>query len=659
MLTTSSTMIMTSKTHKVLAIDLETYSSVDLTAVSVYKYTESPDFEILLFAYAWDDEPVRIVDFTRGEALPPDVKAALTDTAITKAAFNASFERVCLSRYLGKRLAPQGWDCTRVRALTAGLPGSLKGAGEALDIEKAKMDEGSALIRKFCKPCPRTGKRARPEDAPQDWETFKKYCRRDVEAERKIRERLSYITYTADEYKLYCADQDINDRGVQIDLDLVQAAIYADEESVARTMEKAKRLSGLENPRSVMQLKGWLKKRLGQEPKSLSKSTVADMLKADPPEDVRDVLSCRMLMGKTSVAKYKKMLNVAGKDGRARGLFQFYGASRTGRWAGRLIQLQNLAKNHTEPLSVLRDLVKARQIDAVSDWFMPIPYALSQLVRTALIASPGNVITVSDFSAIEARVIAWLAGESWRQKVFATTGKIYEASAAQMFHVPAESITKSDPRRQKGKVAELACGYGGGVGALKAMGADKMGLTDEELQDIITRWRAKSPRIVRLWGALEDGAKMAIETKSTVRIRQGVTIKATDDYMAIQLPSGRSIYYAYPAIEPIEKFGRLVSSITYMGVDQTTRKWKRLETYGGKLTENVVQAIARDCLGVTICRLEALGYHIVAHIHDEVLIDGPRGILENVNAVMATPIPWAPGLLLKGAGYETEFYRKD
>lgn len=650
---------MTSKPRAVLAIDIETFSSVDLTAVSVYKYTESPDFEILLFAYAWDDEPVRIVDFTRGEVLPPDVKAALTDTAITKTAFNASFERVCLSRYLGKRLAPQGWDCTRVRALTAGLPGSLKGAGEALDIEKAKMDEGSALIRKFCRPCPRTGKRARPEDAPEDWETFKKYCRRDVEAEREIRERLSYITYTPDEYKLYCADQDINDRGVQIDLDLVRAAIYADEESVARTMEKAKRLSGLENPRSVMQLKEWLKKRIGQEPKSLSKSTVADMLKGDPPQDVRDVLSCRMLMGKTSVAKYKKMLNVAGKDGRARGLFQFYGASRTGRWAGRLIQLQNLAKNHTEPLSVLRDLVKARQIDAVADWFMPIPYALSQLVRTALIASPGSVITVSDFSAIEARVIAWLAGESWRQKVFATTGKIYEASAAQMFHVPAESITKSDPRRQKGKVAELACGYGGGVGALKAMGADKMGLTDEELQDIITRWRAKSPRIVRLWSALEDGAKMAIETKSTVRIRQGVTIKATDDYMAIRLPSGRSIYYAYPAIEPIEKFGRLVSSITYMGVDQTTRKWTRLETYGGKLTENVVQAIARDCLGVTICRLEALGYHIVAHIHDEVLIDGPRGILGNVNAVMATPIPWAPGLLLKGAGYETEFYRKD
>lgn len=650
---------MTSKPHSVLAIDIETFSSVDLTAVSVYKYTESPDFEILLFAYAWDDEPVRIVDFTRGEVLPSDVRAALTDTAILKTAFNASFERVCLSRYLGKRLAPQGWDCTRVRALMAGLPGSLKGAGEALDIEKAKMDEGSALIRKFCKPCPRTGKRALPKDAPEDWETFKKYCRRDVEAEREIRERLSYITYTPDEYKLYCADQDINDRGVQIDLDLVRAAIYADEESVARTMEKAKRLSGLENPRSVMQLKGWLKKRLGQEPKSLSKSTVADLLKGDPPADVRDVLSCRMLMGKTSVAKYKKMLNVAGKDERARGLFQFYGASRTGRWAGRLIQLQNLAKNHTEPLSVLRDLVKTRQIDAVSDWFMPIPYALSQLVRTALIASPGNVITVSDFSAIEARVIAWLAGESWRQKVFATTGKIYEASAAQMFHVPAESITKSDPRRQKGKVAELACGYGGGVGALKAMGADKMGLTDEELADIITRWRAKSPRIVRLWSALEDGAKMAIETKCAVRIRQGVTVRATNDYMAIQLPSGRSIYYAYPAIEPIEKFGRLVSSITYMGVDQTTRKWTRLETYGGKLTENVVQAIARDCLGVTICRLEALGYHIVAHIHDEVLIDGPRGILENVNAVMATPIPWAPGLLLKGAGYETEFYRKD
>lgn len=653
------TMIMTSKPHAVLAIDIETFSSADLTAVSVYKYTESPDFEILLFAYAWDDEPVRIVDFTRGEVLPPDVRTALTDTAVIKTAFNASFERVCLSRYLGKRLAPQGWDCTRVRALMAGLPGSLKGAGEALDIEKAKMDEGSALIRKFCKPCPRTGGRMRPEDAPEDWETFKRYCRRDVEAEREIRERLSYITYTPDEYKLYCADQDINDRGVQIDLDLVRAAIYADEESVTRTMEKAKRLSGLENPRSVMQLKGWLKKRIGQEPKSLSKSTVADMLKGDPSQDVRDVLSCRMLMGKTSVAKYKKMLNVTGQDGRARGLFQFYGASRTGRWAGRLIQLQNLAKNHTEPLSVLRDLVKARQIDAVADWFMPIPYALSQLVRTALIASPGNVITVSDFSAIEARVIAWLAGESWRQKVFATTGKIYEASAAQMFHVPAESITKSDPRRQKGKVAELACGYGGGVGALKAMGADKMGLTDEELQDIITRWRAKSPRIVRLWRALEDGAKMAIETKSTVRIRQGVTIKATDDYMAIRLPSGRSIYYAYPAIEPIEKFGRLVSSITYMGVDQTTRKWTRLETYGGKLTENVVQAIARDCLGVTICRLESRGYHIVAHIHDEVLIDGPRGILENVNAVMATPIPWAPGLLLKGAGYETQFYRKD
>ena len=650
---------------KELSIDIETFSSADLGKVGVYKYTEAPDFAVLLFAYAWGDEDVQVVDLARGETLPRDVRAALTDKNVTKIAFNANFERTCLAKYLGVKMPANLWDCTRVRALAAGLPGSLKGAGEALDIEKAKMEEGRALIRKFC--MPQTPSRANggkkrilPADAPDDWEVFALYCRRDVEAEREIRKRLGYIIYTSEERELYALDQEINDRGVAIDRALVEAAIAADTQSAEQTLAKARQLTGLDNPASVAQLKAWLKERTGREYPSLTKAVVADILADDDmPDDVKDALRCRQRLGKTSVAKYRKMKDVACADGRARGLFQFYGANRTGRWAGRLVQLQNLARNHVEPLGLLRKLVKAGETELIEAWYAPLPFALAQLVRTALVASPGRVLTVSDFSAIEARVIAWLAGETWRNEVFATHGKIYEASASQMFHVPIESVTKGSDLRQKGKVAELACGYGGGVGALKTMGADKMGLTDDEMQDVIRRWRAKSPRIVKLWEDLETAAKLAIGTGEIVRVRQGVSMRANGKYLRVRLPSGRSLFYAEPRVEPLEKFGRSVESVTYMGVNQATNRWERQDTYGGKLTENIVQTVARDCLGVAMLRMARAGYDIVAHVHDEIIIDGPAGILEDVNRLMAEPISWAQGLILRGDGYETEYYRKD
>lgn len=650
---------------KQLSIDIETFSGADLGKVGVYKYAESPDFEVLLFAYAWGSDPVKVVDFTAGEALPDDVFNALTDPGVLKAAFNANFERVCLSHFFHLSLTAEQWDCTRVRALTAGLPSSLKGAGAALGIDKAKMDEGAGLIRKFCMPCKPSranGERTRwrPGDAPEDWAVFKKYCARDVEAEREIRERLNYVEYTNAERELYVLDQKINDTGVRIDRPFVEAAIADDTASAAATLAKAQQLTGLSNPGSVSQMKEWLKEQLGRDVPSLTKAVVAELIHDDAtPAKVKEALQYRQRLGKTSVAKYQKMKDVAGEGDRIRGLFQFYGANRTGRFAGRLVQLQNLPRNSIEPLDLLRRLVRQGDADLVEAWFMPLPVALSQLVRTALVASPGNVLTVSDFSAIEARVIAWLAGETWRNEVFATHGKIYEASAAQMFHVPMESITKGSELRQKGKVAELACGYGGGVGALKAMGADKMGLSDNELQDIITRWRAKSPRIVRLWSALEDAAKMAIKTRDTVRIRQGITMSATDNFLRVFLPSGRCLYYAEPTVEPVAKFGKFIDTVTYMGVNQATNKWERQDTYGGKLTENVVQAIARDCLGEAMRRVDRQGYRIVAHVHDEIIIDGPRGILGKVNEIMAEPIDWAPGLRLRGDGYETEYYRKD
>lgn len=646
-----------------LHIDIETFSDVDLPKCGVYKYAESPAFEVLLFAYAYGDEPVRVIDLTR-EKLPAHLRRDLLDPAVVKTAFNANFERVCLSQMLGVYLPPESWKCTRILSLVAGLPSSLKGVGEALDIEKAKLDEGRALIRFFCMPCKPTAAngertRNRPEDAPEDWQRFITYCARDVEAEREIEDRLAAVKISAEERALYCLDQRINDRGVQIDAGFVSAAISADFQASSAYLAKAKAITGLANPASVGQMKGWLFEQMRRKFKTLTKADVKEIITDEKtPDNVREALRCRQMLAKTSVAKYQKMLDVAGADGRIRGLFQFYGANRTGRFAGRLVQLQNLPRNKTEPLDLMRELVVAGDTEGVEMLFSPIPFALSELVRTALVASPGSVLTVSDFSAIEARVLAWLAGESWMQEAFATHGKIYEATASQMFHVPIESVTKGSDLRQKGKVASLACGYGGGVGALKAMGADKMGLTEREMQDVIMRWRIRCGAIVRLWGALETAALTAVSSNTRIAVREGVECEKWRDWLTIALPSGRRLFYYAPRVEQVEKFGRMTRALTYSGVNAANR-WVRLDTYGGKLAENVTQAVARDCLCVAMQRLEKAGFSIVAHVHDEVIIDGAPGILPAVNEIMARPIKWAPDLILKGDGYETEYYRKD
>ena len=646
-------------TDTTLHIDIETFSDVDLAKCGVYKYAESDAFKVLLFAYAYEDAPVRIVDLTR-ERLPDELRRALLSEHVRKVAFNANFERVCLSRHLGVYLAPESWKCTRILSLVAGLPSSLKGAGSALDIEKAKMDEGRALIRYFCTPQKnKGGRRNRPEDAPENWELFKTYCVRDVEAEREIEKKLSSVRISPQEHELYCLDQRINDRGARIDEGFVKAAISADFSSSQAYLHKAQALTGLDNPKSVAQMKRWVEEQTGQPVQSLAKANVKTLITDErTPDNVREALRCRQLLGKTSTAKYQKMLDVAGSDRRIRGLFQFYGANRTGRFAGRLVQLQNLPRNHSEPLDVMRDFVLQGDLESLELMFSAVPFALSELIRTAIVASPGNVLTVSDFSAIEARVIAWLAGETWMQEAFATHGKIYEATASQMFHVPMEKVTKGSELRQRGKVASLACGYGGGVGALKAMGADKMGLTEIDMRDVITRWRQRCPAIVRFWSLMETAAITAVANNTAVAVRSGLTCAYRQNWLRVKLPSGRQLYYYAPKVETVEKFGRPRRVLTYAGVN-AAGQWRREETYGGKLVENVTQAVARDCLCVTMQRLEAEGFRIVAHVHDEVIIDGARGILGKVNEIMALPIKWAPDLILKGDGYETAYYRKD
>lgn len=644
-----------------LAIDIETYSEADLKKVGVYKYASDPSFELLLFAYSLDGGPVEVVRVAEGEKIPMDIIFALNDPTVTKTAFNANFERTCLAEYLQDEFDPEGWECTRVLALRAGLPGNLAGVGAALGIEQQKMTEGKKLIQYFCSPCRPTktnGGRTRNfyHHDPAKWETFVAYCKRDVEAEMEIRSRLGFVEVDQFETELYYLDQRINDRGVRLDRGLVNAAVWADEEAKRRYTDEARTQYGLENPKSTDQMKERLGALLGREVKSLTKQVVADLLK-DPatPEGVIRLLELRQRLAKSSVAKYTKMAEVMDDDDdRVRGLYQFYGANRTGRFAGRLLQPQNLTKNETEPLDVMRQWLKEGRLDDLDMYFRPVPFVLSELVRTAFIASRDKTLIVSDFSAIEARVLAWLAGEDWRLEVFAGDGKIYEASAAQMFHVPIESITKGNPLRQKGKVAELACGYGGGLGALKQMGADRMGLTDQEIIDIVCRWRDRSPHIVKFWHDLEAAFQRVIGGSSSVRVGR-VTVEPYELGVAIRLPSGRCLYYMETSLRMVG--GKV--NIMYKDVHQSSGKWLDTKTYGGKLVENVTQAVARDCLAVAMMRLEAEGFPIVMHVHDEVVIEGEPGSLHRVNEILAQPIDWAEGLILKGDGYETKYYRKD
>ena len=622
---------------RTLAIDIETYSSVSLQKCGVYAYAQSPDFEILLFGYAWDDGPVEVIDLARGESLPEELQNALYDPEILKTAFNASFERTCLSAFMGRVTPPEQWSCTAVMARELGLPGSLEAVGEVIGLpeDKQKSKTGRALIRYFsipCKPTKTNGNRTRnlPEHDPDRWAIYVEYNRQDVVSERAIRQKLSRFPVYEKEQPLWIHDQHINDRGVGVDLNLAEHAVEIDAVIKARLLEQAKELTGLENPKSTAQLKSWIEDTAGIEVESLNKKSIAGV-RADADCDAIDrMLDIRAGLAKTSTEKYNAMLRTACPDGRIRGLTQFYGAARTGRWAGRLVQMQNLPQNKMpdRDLDTARQLVEAGDLETLEMLFDDISGTLSQLIRTAFIPRPGYRFIVSDFSAIEARVIAWLASEEWRMEVFKTHGKIYEASASQMFGVPLEKIKKGNPEyalRQKGKVAELALGYQGSSGALIAMGALKMGIPEDDLPDIVSRWRDSNKRIVDLWYSLESAAVSVIQTGHPAGVRGLMLAREMDienglDFLTITLPSRRKLYYAKPSLGE-NSWGR--PSILYYGVNQTTKQWTQLETYGGKLVENCVQAIARDCLAIAIERLEAAGFSVVFHIHDEVVVDCP------------------------------------
>ena len=661
---------------KTLSIDIETYSDVPLQKSGVYRYCESPNFEILLFGYSADSGPVQVVDLACGEKIPTDVLDALTDDAVTKWAFNASFERVCLSRYLrdlgitpdpfhdkhplsqevARFLNPESWRCSMVWAATMGLPLSLEGVGAVLGLEKQKLTEGKELIKFFCQPCAPTktnGQRTRnrPFHAPDKWDAFKRYNLRDVETEMGIQQRLAKFPVPDQVWEEYHIDQEINDRGVRLDMELVRAAIDMDTRSRQELTTAMKRMTSLENPNSVQQMKQWLSDN-GMETESLDKKAVAELLK-DAPAELREVLSLRQQLAKSSVRKYQAMENTVCSDSRARGMFQFFGAARTGRFSGRNIQLQNLPQNHLLDLAEARALVRAGDFDAVKLLYEDVPDTLSQLIRTAFIPKDGAQFLVADFSAIEARVIAWYAGETWRQKVFEKGGDIYCASASQMFKVPVEKHGINGHLRQKGKIAELALGYGGSVGALKAMGAIEMGLTEDELPPLVDAWRQSNPRIVEFWWAVDRAVMEAVRYKHSTS-SYGLTFSCRSGMLFITLPSGRSLAYVKPKIGT-NKFGG--ECITYEGVG-ATKKWERLDSYGPKFVENIVQATARDILCYAMRTLRCCS--IVMHIHDELVIEAdPRISLDAVCEQMGRTPPWATGLLLRADGYATPFYKKD
>lgn len=648
---------------KLLSIDIETYSSVDLIKSGVYAYCESHDFEILLFAYAVDDEEVQIVDLASGEEIPDDILKAMTDPAVIKTAYNANFERTCLAKHFHQPMPPEQWRCSSVHALMLGLPGYLDGVAKCLRLKDQKMKEGKALIRYFSVPCKPTkvneGRtRNLPDHDLDKWETFKDYCKQDVEVERQIRKKLEAFPIPKVEQKLWELDQKINDEGVLIDSILVENALRADEAFQDELFEEAVRLTGLENPNSPAQLKGWLLKR-GIEVNSLAKKNVEALMSEVENPEVRRLLELRQAMSKTSVKKYEAMERSICPDQRIRGLLQFYGANRTGRWAGRLVQIHNLPRNSLIDLQIARDLLKSGSYEALELLFESVSDVLSQLIRTAFIPSKGHRFIVADFSAIEARVIAWLAGERWRMDVFQSHGKIYEASAAQMFKVPIETIDKGSPLRQKGKIAELALGYGGSKGALTQMGALEMGLSEDELPELVSAWREANPNIVKMWWGIEAAAIKAVKEKVVVKMQYGLTFHYTKGILFITLPSGRSLAYVRPRIGLDERFGK--EQLTYEGTEQGSKQWGRIPTYGGKLTENIIQAIARDCLAVSMLRLDEAGYRINFHVHDEVVLDVPvgTGSMEEVENIMGQSINWAPGLPLGADSFETFYYKKD
>lgn len=656
---------------KNLFIDVETYSSVDIKESGAYKYIESPDFEILIIGYALDNGPVNIVDLAKGEEMPEEFEEALFDPECVKVAHNAVFERLSFRR-IGYDIPAEQWYCTSVKAAYCGLPLSLDGVSKALNLTDKKLDTGKALIKYFSCPCKATrvnGMRARnyPEHAPEKWEMYKEYNKYDVLAEREIFHRLESYIIPKIEREMYVLDQNINDRGILVDMELAESAIAVDNAYTSILTQHAQQLTGLENPNSPVQIRQWVEKKTGNAVLSLSKETMPDLLKefADYP-DVIELLNIRKKLSKTSIKKYYAMLNCAMKDHRVRGTFQFYGANRTGRWAGRLLQLQNLSKNHISHIEVPRELIRARDWKTVEMMYDDVADILSQLVRTALIAPKGKVFSVADFSAIEARVISWLANEKWRMDVFRGDGKIYEATGAKMFNVPISSITKGSVLRDKSKISELALGYEGSLGALKRMGGERMGLSDTEMMSLVRKWRMANPAIVDMWKEIDEASKEAVRYQRPVSCTcRKIIFDCDGEFMTIQLPSGRKLFYYGPRFKD-KKIGRSAMPtrvLCYQGVVQETKQWGEIDTYGGKLTENIVQAIARDLLGSSMLQLESASYYPVCHIHDECLVEVPeenaQAYYEEMARIMGTPPEWASDLPLRADGYTTPFYLKD
>ena len=645
-----------------LHIDIETYSPEPIADGGVYRYAEHPDFMILLFAYAFDDGPVTVIDLASGVKLPAPVLRSLRDPNVLKLAHNATFERVCIGRMLGETLDPSQWECTMVQCARCGLPLSLGEAAKVLGLEAQKMTEGKRLIRQFCTPqAPNlysSGERMQPSADPEGWEIFKQYCRMDVEVERQLEKALAWHEVPEAERRLYAIDQKINDRGTLTDRTLVDNAVRMDTVYKARLNVEAQQITGLSNPNSATQLREWLGERLGRDLPTLRKAELPEILSETDDPQVRRVVQIRAEMAKTSCAKYATMQAMRCQDDRVRGILQFYG-TRTGRWAGRGVQMQNLPQNHLGDIELARQLLRDGDMDTLELCYGNVPDTLSQLIRTAFVAPEGKTFAVCDFSAIEARVLAWLAGEDWVLEVFHGHGKIYEATAAQMYGCDVSEISKTDPRRQKGKIAVLALGYGGGVGALAAMGGERMGLSPEDMSALVQDWRNANPHIVKLWSKLEAAAERCCVTRMPLKTH-GLSFAMNDTTLTITLPSGRMLCYR-DMTTGSNRFGN--KSLKFRGVNSTTKQWSWIETYGGKLTENIVQAIARDCLAHTLTQLDDLGYAVAFHVHDEVVCEVPKDTaaesLKLIQNVFAYPADWAEGMPLKGAGYTTDYYLKD
>ncbi len=643
---------------RILAMDIESFSDVDLIKCGVYAYADSPAFEILLFAYSFDGGETQIIDLAQGEKLPAEVEDAIFDVSVTKTAYNANFERTCLSKHFGRYIPPESWHCSAVQAAMLALPRSLEDVGRVLGLDEQKMKEGKELIRYFCVPCKPTkanGGRTRnlPCHAPEKWELFKTYCKRDVDVEKSIRRKLHNFPIPESEMELYRLDQRINDRGVLVDMGLVEQAIACERLHKEVVTKRAYELTGLENPNSVAQLKGWLGGK-GMEAESLSKKAVAEMI-AETDGEVEELLKLRLLMAKTSVKKYEAMERSVCSDGRVHGMLMFCGANRTSRWSGKIVQIQNLPKNYIPDLELARDLVKQGRFEDIELLYDSTPNVLSELIRTAFIPKPGCRFVVADFSAIEARVLAWLSGEQWRLDVFTSHGKIYEASASSMFHVPMEEITKGSPLRQKGKLAELGLGFGGAAGALISMGALDMGLTEDELPPLVAAWRKANPHITQFWWDVDAAAIKAVTEKQRTKVGR-IIFEYKSGILFITLPSGRKLSYVKPRMA-VNRFGR--DGLTYEGISEN-KKWSRIETYGPKLVENIVQGTARDLLAEAMLRVEKKGYPIVMHCHDEIIAEVPEGIgsVDEMCEIMAVQPAWAEGLPLRADGYQCSFYQK-